>query len=299
MTASLVTLGSKGGPAIRPHGPSPTSSLLRLGGRTVVVDCGLGVSRGLVEAGVSLKALDLVFITHLHSDHVLELGGLLHTAWTTGLDHEVRVFGPPGTGHYWSRFAQAMEFDIEIRIADEGRPDIRDLVRIEEFAEGTVFEEGGLRVSALRVDHPPVTDCFALRFDHADGSIVFSADTAFFPPLAGFAKDADALVHEAMLADGVDRLVARTGNGARLKEHLLASHSFAAEAGRIAADAGVGRLVLNHLIPADDPAITQGHWEAAARETWTGPLTIARDGLLVEFGTVAPESDEATTGGNE
>lgn len=299
MTSRLTILGSKGGPAIRPRGPSPTSMLLEIGGRTIVVDCGLGVSRGLVEADVSLKTLDLVFITHLHSDHVLELGALLHTAWTTGLDHDVRVVGPPGTGHYWSRFAQAMEFDIEIRIADEGRPDIRDLVRIEEFAEGTVFDEGGLAVSALRVDHPPVTDCFALRFDHADGSIVFSADTAFFPPLAGFAKDADVLVHEAMLAEGVDRLVARTGNGARLKEHLLASHSFAAEAGRIAADAGVGRLVLNHLIPADDPAITQAHWEAVARETWTGPLTIARDGLLVEFGTVAPESDKAATGGNE
>ncbi len=297
MTAQLVTLGSKGGPAIRPGGPSPTSSLLRLGGRTIVVDCGLGVSRGLVEADVSLKELDLIFITHLHSDHVLELGGLLHTAWTTGLDREVRVFGPPGTGHYWSRFAQALEFDIEIRISDEGRPDIRDLVRIEEFAEGLVLEEAGLAVTALRVDHPPVTDCFALRFDHADGGIVFSSDTAHFPPLADFARGADVLVHEAMLADGVERLVARTGNGARLREHLLASHSFAADAGRIATEAGVGRLVINHLIPADDPAITPDHWVGAVRETWQGPLTIARDGLLVEFGTAGRDNQEPAAGG--
>lgn len=280
----LVILGSKGGPAIRPGGPSPTSSLLRLGDRVIVVDCGLGVSRGLVEAGVSLKTLDLIFITHLHSDHVLELGPLIHTAWTTGLDHPVRVFGPPGTGHYWMRFCQAMEFDIEIRIADEGRPDIRDLVQVEEFGAGMVLEQAGLSVSALRVDHPPVTDCFALRFDHQDGGIVFSADTAFHPPLAVFAKGADILVHEAMLAKGVDRLVARTGNGARLKEHLLASHSFAADAGRIATDAGVGRLVLHHLIPADDPEIVPADWERAVRETWSGPLTIGSDGLLVEFG---------------
>jgi ribonuclease BN (tRNA processing enzyme) len=284
VTARLTILGSKGGPAIRPGGPSPTASLLELGGRTTIVDCGLGVSRALVEAGVSLKALDLIFITHLHSDHILELGPLIHTAWTTGLDHEIRVFGPAGTGHYWSRFAQAMEFDIEIRIADEGRPDIRGLVRIEEFVDGSVVEIGGVAVSALRVDHPPVTDCFALRFDHPDGCVVFSADTAFFPPLAGFAKGADILVHEAMLAEGVDRLVARTGNGARLKEHLLASHSFAADAGRIATEAGVGRLVLNHLIPADDPSVGQADWERAVRETWSGPLTVGRDGLLVEFG---------------
>ena len=277
----LVLLGSKGGPALRPGGPWPSSSLLEIGGRTIVVDCGLGVTRGLVDAGISLKALDLVFITHLHSDHVLELGPLLHTAWTAGLATPVTVFGPPGTGHYWRRFCQAMEFDIEIRIVDEGRPDIRELVSIDEFGEGQVLEQGGLKVTALRVDHPPVTDCFALRFDHGGKSVVFSADTAFFPPLADFAKGADILVHEAMLEDGIERLVARTGNGARLKEHLLASHSFAEEAGRIASDAGVKRLVLNHLIPADDPEIGEADWSAAVRKTWAGDLTIARDGLVV------------------
>ena len=97
-----------------------------------------------------------------------------------------------------------------------------------------------LAVSALRVDHPPVTECYALRFDHDGRSIVFSADTAHFPPLADFARGADILVHEAMLADGIERLVARTGNGARLKEHLLASHTMADDAGRIAAAAESG-----------------------------------------------------------
>lgn len=278
-----MLLGSKGGPALRPGGPWPSSSLLEIGGRYIVVDCGLGVTRGLADAGISLKALDLVFITHLHSDHVLELGPLVHTAWTAGLATPVTVFGPPGTGHYWQRFCQAMEFDIETRIVDEGRPDIEDMVSIVEFGEGQVLEERGLKVSALRVDHPPVTDCFAVRFEHAGQSVVFSADTAFFPPLADFAKGADILVHEAMLEEGIERLVAKTGNGARLREHLLASHSLAGEAGQIATDAGVGRLVLNHLIPADDSEIGKADWIAAVRKTWAGDLTIARDGLVVEL----------------
>ena len=85
-----------------------------------------------------------------------------------------------------------------------------------------------MSVTALRVDHPPVTECYALRFEHGGRSVVFSADTAYFPPLAGFAEGADILVHEAMLEEGVDRLVARTGNGARLKQHLLASHTLPA-----------------------------------------------------------------------
>lgn len=279
----LVLLGSKGGPALRPGGPWPSSSLLQMGGRGIVVDCGLGVTRGLVDAGIGLKALDLIFITHLHSDHVLELGPLVHTAWTAGLASPVSVYGPPGTGHYWRRFCQAMEFDIEIRIVDEGRPDIRELVSINEFTEGLIVEQHGLEVSALRVDHPPVTDCFALRFEHGGKGVVFSTDTAFFPPLADFAQGADILVHEAMLEEGIERLVAKTGNGARLREHLLASHSFAEEAGRIASDAGVKRLVLNHLIPADDPGIGEADWIAAVRKTWAGDLTIASDGLVVEF----------------
>ncbi|ESZ46566.1 MBL fold metallo-hydrolase [Mesorhizobium sp. RSR565B] len=294
MNDRLVLLGSKGGPALRPGGPWPSSSLLELGGRTIVVDCGLGVTRGLVDSAVSLKALDLVFVTHLHSDHVLELGPLLHTAWTAGLASPVTLFGPPGTGQYWRRFCQAMEFDIEIRIVDEGRPDIREMASIVEFGEGEIFAQRGLKVSALRVDHPPVTDCFALRFDHAGKSIVFSADTAFFPPLAGFARNADILVHEAMLEEGIERLVARTGNGARLKEHLLASHSFAEQAGRIASDAGVKRLVLNHLIPADDAAIGEADWEAAVRKSWAGDLTIARDGLVVNLDGAKAASGEET-----
>ncbi|MER8481488.1 MBL fold metallo-hydrolase [Mesorhizobium sp. M1322] len=289
----LVLLGSKGGPALRPGGPWPSSSLLEIGGRTVVVDCGLGVTRGLADAGFSLKELDLIFITHLHSDHVLELGPLIHTAWTAGLATPVTVFGPPGTGHYWQRFCQAMEFDIEVRIADEGRPDIEDMVSIIEFGEGGVMKERGLKVAALRVDHPPVTDCFALRFEHAGQRVVFSADTAFFPPLADFAKGADILVHEAMLEEGIERLVAKTGNGARLREHLLASHSFAGQAGRIATDAGVRRLVLNHLIPADDPEIGEADWIAAVRKTWAGDLTIAHDGLVVGLsGTKAASGEE-------
>lgn len=279
MDDSLTLLGTKGGPAIRPGGPNPTSSLLTLAGRRIVIDCGLGVSRGLVESGMLLKDLDLIFITHLHSDHVLELGPLIHTAWTTGLSRSVTVFGPKGTVALWQGFLQSLAFDIQTRIADEGRPDLAALVDIVEYGPGRVLDEGGLTVEALRVDHPPVTDCFALKFSANAKTVVFSADTAYFPPLADFARGADFLVHEAMLPEGVDGIVRRTGNGARLHAHLVASHSFAADVGRIATAASVGCLVLHHLIPADDPDFGEAHWQEALSGTWTGRLVIGRDGL--------------------
>lgn len=293
MSDRLVILGSKGGPAIRPGGPSPTSSLIEIGGRRIVVDCGLGVSRGLVEAGVELSSLDLIAITHLHSDHVLELGPLLHTAWTAGLKTPVRVLGPKGLIALWDGFVASLIYDIDLRIEDEGRPDIRDLVEIEELGEGVWFEQDDVSIDALRVEHPPVTDCFALKIRHGGRGIVFSADTAYFPPLAEFARDSDILVHEAMHPDGVDRLVARTGNGDRLKAHLIASHTMAADVGRIAGAANTGHLVLNHLVPADDPAITEGDWIAQLRTTWDGPLTIGRDGLSLPLPTSKPQRTSA------
>ncbi len=283
MMNTLTLLGTKGGPAIRPGGPNPTSMLLTLSGRRIVIDCGLGVSRGLVEAGMSLKELDLVFITHLHSDHVLELGPLIHTAWTTGLNHKVTVYGPAGTRAVWSGFLASLAYDIATRIADEGRPDFASLVEIIEYGPGEVRTDQDLTVIALRVDHPPVTDCFALKFVGSGKTIVFSADTAPFPPLADFSRGADLLVHEAMLPEGLDSIVRRTGNGSRLREHLVASHSFAADAAQIAAQAGVGMLVLNHLIPADDPAFTEAHWRAAVTPVFGGSLVVGRDGLVISL----------------
>ena len=114
----VVLLGVKGGPSIRAKGAMPTSSLLDLDGQLIVVDCGLGVTRGLVEAGVDLKALQTIVVTHLHSDHILELGGLVHTAWVTGLRTSIHIYGPPGLHAYWQGFLAAMAYDIHLRVGD-------------------------------------------------------------------------------------------------------------------------------------------------------------------------------------
>ena len=283
----LVLLGTKGGPAIRKGGPSPTANLLVIGGYPYVIDCGLGVTRGLVEAGLALPELRCIIITHLHSDHVLELGPLIHTAWTAGLKEKVVVHGPAGTAAVWQGFLASLSYDIAIRIEDEGRPDLARMVEVREYGDGAVFTDEKVKLTALRVLHPPVTDCFALRFDHGAGSVVFSADTTYFPLLAAFAQGADILVHEAIYEPGVDRLVARVGNGVRLKQHLLASHTLAEDVGRIATEAGVGLLALHHLVPADDPLVTEQHWIDALRSQYQGPLVVGRDGLFLPLAKTA------------
>ncbi|MDZ4096905.1 MAG: MBL fold metallo-hydrolase [Paracoccaceae bacterium] len=275
----VVLLGTKGGPAIRAGGAMPTSSLLDLDGRRVVVDCGLGVAKALVEAGVDLKTLDLIFITHLHSDHILELGPLIHTAWTTGLTTRVTVYGPPGIEAYWAGFLASVAYDSAIRVKDEGRRPLEDLITVQVYDEGLVLD-GALRVHALRVPHPPVEPCFALRFD-GSRSVTFSGDTAYFPPLADLAQGADLLVHEAMLTDGVELIVQKTGLGDKLRAHIFGSHTTVEDAARIARAAGVGRLALNHLIPVDDPRFGGQDWLTRAAGIWDGPVTVGRDGLEI------------------
>ncbi|PKP74512.1 MAG: MBL fold metallo-hydrolase [Alphaproteobacteria bacterium HGW-Alphaproteobacteria-6] len=281
MADFVALLGTKGGPAIRTGSTNPTSSLLSLAGQVVVVDCGLGVTRGLVDQGIALKDLDQIVITHLHSDHYLELGPLLHTAWVAGLKTPVTVRGPEGLTDYWRHFLAAMQADIAIRIADEGRPALDRLVDIRVVDPASPFRVGPLQVHAMPTDHPPVP-CLAYRFEAEGKAVVFSGDTAHLPALAGFALGADLLVHEAMLAEALPALVARVGNGdGRLMAHLMRSHTLASDAARTATAAGVRALALHHLVPSDDPDYGEAEWRQSIAGHWDGPFHLGRDGLRI------------------
>src|ERR1700716_1614071 len=166
--AKVTLLGTKGGPRVNKGRANP-SSLVTAGGRTYVVDCGYGVTRQLVDAGVEAHDVRTILITHNHSDHMLELGPLVYSAWAGGLGEPIDVWGPPPIAKIVASFLESLSYDIDIRIADEGRPDLRNLVRVHEFeagtAPGSVFEHDGLKVSATKVRHPPITNAYAYRFD--------------------------------------------------------------------------------------------------------------------------------------
>ncbi|WP_281980821.1 MBL fold metallo-hydrolase [Thalassorhabdomicrobium marinisediminis] len=275
----LTLMGVKGGPAIRPGSHMPTSNLLQMGGQTVLIDAGLGCTQGICKAGIPLTGVDCIVITHLHSDHYLELGPFFHTAWTAGLTRPIRVVGPKGLQAYWDGFLASMAFDIDLRQEDEGRCPLASLAQIEELSDAA-FRIGAIDVQPLRNIHPPITDSFALRFDHDGTRIVISGDTAYMDTMADFATGADILVHEAMLPAGVEALVAKMTNGDhRLREHILRSHTSAEDVGRIARDAQVKQLALTHMVPDGDPAFTQQDWVDAVRKHYDGELHIGIDGM--------------------
>jgi ribonuclease BN (tRNA processing enzyme) len=213
---------------------------------------------------------------------MLELGPLIYSAWAGGLREPIDVWGPPPISRIVASFLESLAYDIDIRMEDEGRPDLRKLVRVHEFdANGTVFERDGLKVSATKVRHPPITHAYAYRFDTPGRSIVLSGDTTYSPELIALAKGADVLVHEVMHLAGLDRLLGRNPNAPTLRKHLIDSHTTTEQLGHVAAGAGVKTLVLSHFVPGDSPTITDAMWTEDIARNFSGEIVVGRDLMTV------------------
>src|ERR1041384_7771507 len=170
----IILLGTKGGPTltIRTSRTNP-ATLIVVNDVPYLIDCGYGVSRQLVSAGIALNRLRYVFITHHHSDHNLEYGPLLYNAWATSQAIMIDVYGPTGLRKMTQNFFEYQKFDIDTRIADEGVSDPRKLVTVHEFeSAGTTMVNADVKVTSCRVRHPPITQSYAYRFDAKDRSIV-------------------------------------------------------------------------------------------------------------------------------
>ncbi|MGH3519488.1 MAG: MBL fold metallo-hydrolase [Haloechinothrix sp.] len=274
MTAKLVLLGTAGGPT--PHGKrfSP-SQVVVVDGAAYVFDCGNGVAHQLARAGIPFSAIRAVFITHNHSDHNADVGNLMLLGWS-GLTPPVRVYGPPPLGAMVKQLFDAHRYDIDLRVEDEGRRPLDDLVEVEEITSGgVVYRDELVTVTGTLVDHPPVSPAFGFRIDSADRAIVISGDTRPCDNLIALARGADVLVHETMHVPGLDRLLAKH-NGTRVREHLLASHTRSDEVGEVAERAGVPLLVLSHLTPSDG-SVDDDTWLREAKKRYRGRVIVGTD----------------------
>jgi ribonuclease BN (tRNA processing enzyme) len=270
----VILLGTKGGPT-----PSPlraaASVLLVVEGHPYLVDTPNGVAGQLAKAAISLSALSQIFITHNHSDHVIDAGTLMVLAWGAGLRTPVTFHGPPPLRDIVRHGLAASGYDIAARMREEGRQPLAPLVHVRESSRGgAVFEDKHLKVTSALVDHYMVKPAFAYRFDTPGRSIVVSGDTTYSPNLVKLAHGADLLIHEAMYLPGIDQLAGE--NAPTLREHLVRSHSTTEQVGLVAAQAGVKKLVLSHLVPAT-PTITDSMWLEGVRKHFKGETVVGRD----------------------
>jgi ribonuclease BN (tRNA processing enzyme) len=273
----IILLGTKGGPTVGTSGRSNASTLLLIDGEAYVVDCGYGVTRQLISAGA--QGVRYIFITHHHSDHDLEYGPLLYNTWVSNRPVNIDTYGPTGLKQMTRDFFHYEKFDIETRIKDEGLIDLRKNIRAHDFhRDGLVLRSDAVTVTSCQVNHPPITQSYAYRFDAKDRSVVISGDTTYLPKLADFAKGADVLIHEALYLPAVDAIAKASPDPDRLRQHLLASHTSTEDVGRIAEQAGVKTLVLSHLVPGvSDTVITDEMWTEGVRKHFSGKVIIGKD----------------------
>ncbi len=268
-----VTLLGSGGPEPSPDRFGP-STLVEAGEEKLIFDVGRGATIRLAQAEVPLSGIT-VFITHLHSDHLNGLSDL----WTLGYNPTIHrktpleIYGPPGIVELAGGLQVAYKADIEIRSTELAERGIDFSTSAATFdatevgREGVFFDRGGVKVSAISVEHGAST-AFAYRVDYGGRSVVISGDTNLSKNLIDKARGADLIIHEVMAVD--EELL----KGSPLLQDILTGHTPPEDAGILFRDVEPKMAVFNHIIlmGVSDEAL-----ETATRKTYSGPLKVGRD----------------------
>jgi ribonuclease Z len=267
-----VTLLGTGNPRPVPDRFGP-ATLVEAGDERILIDAGRGSTIRLFEAGGPrlLNGLTAVLLTHLHSDHVVGLPDLWLTGWMFGRRAPLEVVGPDGTRELTTGLERAFSFDTRIRGMDERLPAEGAALRGRDAPPGVVLDRGGVVVTALAVDHGPVTPAYGYRIDFGGRRIVLAGDTRYFEPLIEFARGADVLIHE-VVSPEVERR--RAAVDPATVDRIIARHTTPEEAGRIFAAVKPRLAVYSHIVPT--PA-TAADLVPPTRTTYTGPLEVGYD----------------------
>jgi len=272
-----VTLLGTGNPRPRIDRFGP-SILVEAGKETLLFDCGRGATIRLSQASVPFSSVTALFLTHLHSDHVVGLPDLWLTGWIMGRHVPLQVWGPTGTVDMLKGLEQAYAFDVHMRRdVDEQIPAQGAVLMGKDIGEGVVYENNGVKVTAFLVDHGPVKPALGFRVDYQGHAVVLSGDTRPSENLIKFSRGTDLLVHEVFDPEAYREV----GNSLtpeqrkRVQDH----HSTPEEAGKVFTKVAPRLAVYSHIVPPDVPDVLPH-----TRKTYSGPLEVGEDLMTIEIG---------------
>jgi Metal-dependent hydrolases of the beta-lactamase superfamily III len=284
-TITVTLLGTgKPIPALDRFG---AGTLVQAGPVTLLFDCGRGITQRLWQRHIPLSDVSVLFLTHLHSDHVVGIPDLWLTGWIGGpFGHRTAPFqvrGPAGTREMMTHLEKAYAADVRIRTAGEKLSPAGAAINAADISEGVVYREHGVTVTAFDVDHGPfVKPALGYRVDYGGRSVVISGDTRFNENLIRHAQGADVVVHEVALAheELLDRSEAARG--------IIALHTTPEEAGRVFARVKPKLAAYTHVVlltlDSISPPPTVRELIARTRTTYAGPLVVGEDLMTIEVG---------------
>lgn len=293
----VVTLLGTGSPApvMTRFGPG---TLVQAGGQTLLFDAGRGVTQRLMQLRVRLGEADKLFITHLHSDHIVGIPDLWLTGWLEAAYAQrkgpFRVFGPAGTAGMMQGLQRAYDWDIKTRIADQGLKPENVAVETIEFKEGVAYDKDGVKVTAFEVDHGAlIKSAFGFRVDYGARSVVISGDTKFNENLIKHATGVDLLIHQ--VAAAREELLKNP-----VFKVILEHHTKPEEAGVVFTRAKPKLAAYYHFVLLGTPAIPPLKEEdvvAMTRRTYDGPLVVGEDLMAFRITTGGVEIVRTPQGG--
>jgi len=271
-----VTLLGTGSPQPRMDRFGP-SILVEAGDKKFLFDCGRGAAQRIEQLRIPFSEIDALFLTHLHSDHIVGIPDLWLTGWARGRKVPLEVWGPDGTKAMMSHLAEAYQFDIQIRQIDDKLPLQGVAVVANDVQQGVVYDRAGIKITAFLVDHGVVKPALGYRVDFAGHSVVLSGDTRYSENLIRFSQKADVLIHEV-----IDPATFRGKNPTMSAERLQAivgHHTTAELAGTIFTQVKPKLAVYSHIVPGDSTDLVP-----LTRKTYFGPLEVGEDLMSLEIG---------------
>ena len=271
----VTPLGTAPGPPVR-VGRAGISTLIEAANERFLFDAGYGSLARLVESGLPMGAVSKLFLTHLHSDHLVDLPALMLLPWAapSARDVPLEVWGPEGTRDMVRHLEQAFTYDIHTRRDVDERASAKGIEVIgRDVHEGTIYDQGGVKITAFLVDHGPVKPAFGYRVDHAGRSVAISGDTRPSDNLVKFSKGVDVLIHEAVDEVSLRKLVPSQ----RLFEAIVAHHTTPEEAADIFRRVSPRLAVFSHA--EGGAAVVE-----RTRRTYSGRVEFGEDLMVIEIG---------------
>jgi len=252
------------------------STLVEAGGERLLFDAGRGSMQRLVQAGFPMNAVTKLFLTHLHSDHVVGVPDLMLSPWSAAPERKVpvEVWGPAGTRDMMRHLEEAFAFDIHMR-RDVDESFSADGIRMvaHDIQVGKVYEKSGVTVTAFLVSHGLVKPSYGYRVDYGGRSVALSGDTSPTDNLIAVCRGVDVLIHEAIDVDVLRRLVPDTSR----MDAIVARHTTPEQAAGIFTKVSPRLAVFSHS-PGTAAIVEQ------TRRSYAGRVEMGEDLMVIDIG---------------